>query len=184
MARHAAQAGLELVGTARQELATQWRTTPVVIDWNRDGLSDLVMLDQEGYLAVFPRAKQDGKLVLLPPQRVIDDANGSPLRLNAAKAGGSGRRKLCFADWNGDGRPDLFKDSINADLFVNLGEHDGHTRLENKHAVDARRLAGHDTSPTAVDWDRNGVPDLLLGAEDGCFYYLVNPRGTTEGKQR
>jgi len=167
-----------------KELATQWRTTPVVIDWNQDGLNDLVMLDQEGYLALFPRAKQGGKLVLLPPERVIDDANGSPLRLNAAKAGGSGRRKLCFADWNGDGRPDLLKDSINADVFINLGSRDGHTRLENKHAVDGRRLAGHDTSPTTVDWDRNGVPDLLLGAEDGCFYYLMNPRGTTEGKQR
>ena len=33
------------------ELATQWRTTPVVIDLNKDGLNDLVMLDYEGYPA-------------------------------------------------------------------------------------------------------------------------------------
>jgi hypothetical protein len=32
-------------------------------------------------------------------------------------------------------------------------------------------LAGHTTSPTTVDWDRDGVRDLLVGAEDGRFYY-------------
>ena len=34
------------------------------------------------------------------------------------------------------------------------------------------RLTGHDTSPTTVDWNKDGVPELLLGAEDGHFYYL------------
>ena len=27
-----------------------------------------------------------------------------------------------------------------------------------------------------VDWDKNGIPDLLVGAEDGYFYYKKNPR--------
>jgi len=36
-------------------------------------------------------------------------------------------------------------------------------------------LAGHTTSPTTVDWDRNGIPDLLVGAEDGFLYYMRNP---------
>ena len=39
-----------------------------------------------------------------------------------------------------------------------------------------RRLAGHDTSPTVVDWDRDGKLDLLIGAEDGFFYYQPNPQ--------
>ena len=41
------------------------------MDWNKDGLTDLVMLDQEGYLAFFERAKRDGKLVLLAPVRAF-----------------------------------------------------------------------------------------------------------------
>ena len=31
-------------------LVTQWRTTPVLEDWNKDGLLDLISMDQEGYL--------------------------------------------------------------------------------------------------------------------------------------
>lgn len=165
-----------------KELATQWRTTPVVIDWNRDGLNDLVMLDQEGYLCLFARAEQGGQLVLLPPERVFVDREGALLRLNAREAGGSGRRKLCFADWNGDGRLDLLTNSVNADFYANLGQQEGHTRLVNQGRVDGRRLAGHTTSPTVVDWDRNGLADLLLGAEDGYFYYLANPHQAAKGK--
>ena len=39
-----------------------------------------------------------------------------------------------------------------------------------------RLLAGHTTSPTVVDWDKNGIADLLVGAEDGYFYYMKNLR--------
>jgi hypothetical protein len=27
-----------------------------------------------------------------------------------------------------------------------------------------------------VDWDANGLPDLLIGAEDGRLYFLKNPK--------
>jgi hypothetical protein len=37
-------------------------------------------------------------------------------------------------------------------------------------------LAGHDTSPTTCDFNNTGIPDLLIGAEDGHFYFLKNPR--------
>ncbi len=82
---------------------TQWRTTPVVADMNNDKLPDLVMLDPEGSLVLYPRAKRDAKLNLLPPERAFVNDKGEPLRLNAKTAGGSGRRKLCLVDWDGDG---------------------------------------------------------------------------------
>ena len=34
------------------ELVTQWRTTPFAIDMTGDGLTDLIMLDTEGYLSL------------------------------------------------------------------------------------------------------------------------------------
>jgi len=39
-------------------------------------------------------------------------------------------------------------------------------------AVD--NIEAHDVGPTTVDWDGDGVPDLLAGGEDGHFYFLKN----------
>ena len=43
-------------------------------------------------------------------------------------------------------------------------------------ALAKKNIEGHDVSPAVVDFDGNGVPDFLGGAEDGRFYLLQNPR--------
>ena len=156
------------------ELVTQWRTTPVVADWNADGLNDLIMLDHEGYLALFPRQRRGDRLVLLPGRRIFH-GRGGPLRLNGRSAGKSGRRKLCIVDFDGDGRRDLLANSRNVDFYRNAGEHGGKVTFELPRTLGKRRLAGHTTSPTTVDWDGDGRRELLVGAEDGCFYHLARP---------
>src|SRR5262245_40243965 len=161
-------------------LLTQWRTTPVVFDFNRDGLADLAMLDTEGYLAFFERAKREGKLVLLPPRRAFVNEAGEPLRLNAGVAGRSGRRKLCVTDWNGDGKFDFLLNSANADLLQQVGEKNGNWIFKNAGTLAKQNIEGHDVSPSVTDFDGDGVPDFLGGAEDGRFYFLRNPRDTKE----
>jgi len=156
-------------------LVSQWRTTPVVVDWNEDGWNDLVMLDQEGYLVLFQREKREEGLVLLPPRRIFHGSEG-PLQLNAGVAGRSGRRKLCCVDWDGDGLKDFLVNGKNVEFFKNLGREGDTFFLQNEGPVDIRTLAGHTTSPTVVDWNQDGVPDLLVGAEDGFLYYMKNPR--------
>ncbi len=158
------------------ELAAQWRTTPVVFDFNADGLADLAMLDSEGYLALYERTRQDGKLMLAPPRRVFVDESGEPLRLNERTAGGSGRRKLCVVDWDGDGKMDLLLNSANADLLLGLGERDGKWAFRRSGSIARQNIEGHDVSPTTVDFDGDGVRDFVGGAEDGHFYFLANPR--------
>ncbi len=153
------------------ELATQWRTTPVVVDFDEDGLNDLVMLDHEGYLAWFRRERTpDGSLVLHPGERIFVDEQGEPIRLNEGRAGKSGRRKLAVVDWDGDGRLDVLANSTSADWYQNTGEQDGKVVLVNRGKLAERNVAGHTSSPTVVDLDRNGVPELLIGAEDGRLY--------------
>ncbi len=81
-----------------------------------------------------------------------------------------------MVDWDGDGRLDLLLNSVNADFYRNLGDRDGKVVLKNMGPLDARKISGHTSSPTVVDWDKNGIPDLLVGAEDGHLYFAPNPR--------
>jgi hypothetical protein len=164
------------------ELATQWRTTPVVHDFTGDGLVDLAMLDPEGYLALFERSQKNDQFILLPPQRVFVDEDGQPLRLNERTAGGSGRRKLCVTDWDDDGRFDLLLNSANADLLLQTGQRDGKWFFRKAGSIARQNIEGHDVSPTVVDFDGDGIADFLGGAEDGHFYFLANPR--TRDKSR
>lgn len=159
-----------------KELLTQWRTTPVAIDWNGNGLVDLVMLDHEGYLVWFERFRQENQLRLRHPQRVLCDTEGKPLHLNPGIAGRSGRRKICIADWDGDGKLDIIINSENASLLRQTEFKDGSWRFEDLGSMDNRPISGHTTSPAVIDLDNNGIPDLLIGAEDGLFYYKKNPR--------
>lgn len=175
-----------------RELATQWRTTPYVIDWNKDKLPDLIMLDQEGYLAFFERYRDKDQLRLKPPVRLfksrgnsVYDSKNRPqetaidtfLQLNHRIGGGSGRRKLCFEDWDQDGRIDLLVNSVNITWFRNEKTNEkGQVILRDMGPLTDDELAGHTTSPTTVDWDADGIPELLIGAEDGRLYYMNHPK--------
>ena len=161
-------------------LATQWRTTPVAMDLTGDGLCDLVMLDHEGYLALFERKRQGDQLVLLPGRRALVDPAGKPLQLNGGAVGRSGRRKLCFVDLDRDGMLDLLANSRNATWYkqVPIDNTDQPRRwaFAAMGDVTSRKLAGHTSSPTTVDWNHDGVREVLIGAEDGRFYHVANPR--------
>lgn len=173
-----------------QELVTQWRTTPIAIDWTGDGNTDLVMLDQEGFLVLFRRSMSGGELKLSPPERVFrgdhlsatdnrqtfKDSSGGPLQLNTGTAGASGRRKIWLADWDGDGRVDLLANSTSADLMRQTRSADGNWYFRDLGPLVKQSIQGHSTGPTVVDFNDDGIPDLLVGAEDGRFYYFRNPR--------
>ena len=170
-------------------LATQWRTTPFATDWDADGTNDIIMLDTEGYLALYKGIPRSTPPTLNPPKRIFlgegayDSMHGlqkrspspSPLQLNLGQAGKSGRRKFTFADWDLDGDQDLLVNSTNINLLKNTGTENGMTTFRDVGTLGKLKLAGHSTSPTIVDFNDDKIPDLLVGAEDGFLYYLRNP---------
>jgi len=158
--------------------ATQWRCTVRMIDWNNDGLPDVVSLDTEGYLVLHERYREADELKLGPPRRVFLDEQGKPFRANQADAtnpGSSGRMKFDLADWDGDGDRDLvmvtptYMDRANVLLYENVGT-DAKPRFANRGDIADVVLRLHTCSPTIFDYDGDGRPDLLIGAEDGHFY--------------
>ncbi|MEZ5400755.1 MAG: VCBS repeat-containing protein [Bryobacteraceae bacterium] len=156
-----------------KQLVTQWRTTPKVIDWDRDGLPDLVMLNHQGYLSLFRRARRNGTLVLGAPERIFLNERGRFLLLAAGRAGSSGRRKVDIADWDGDGDYDLICDGDRGPVwYENTGVTERPVMRLRGPVIHDERLAGHSPTPNVADWNGDGRLDLIVGAEDGFFYYF------------
>lgn len=158
------------------ELLAPWRTSPFIMDFNMDGLNDLVMLDYQGYLAVYPRTKIADKLVLGHPERNFVFPSGEPILLNQLTGSSSGRLKISFADWDGDGLEDLIVSSKPAvDWMKNMGMNEGKMVLQYMGRVASRTLMGHTDGPVVADWNKDGILDLLVGTETGVFYYWERP---------
>ncbi|MDF1815130.1 MAG: exo-alpha-sialidase, partial [Verrucomicrobiales bacterium] len=151
--------------TLSENLQTQWRTTPLATDFDGDGELDLVILDQEGYLTCQNRNRQETRIFL--------DEDLNPVRLNKQTAGRSGRVKLAVVDWDGDGRLDILTNSENAVWWRNCKDAEGGKVILKKIGNLAKRnVAGHTSSPTVGDFDKDGKPDLIVGAENGRIYYI------------
>ena len=155
-----------------KQLVTQWRTTPKVVDWDRDGLPDLVMLNHQGYLSLFRRTRCGNGLCLRPPERIFLEPNGRFLNLAAGRAGRSGRRKIEVADWDRDGDLDVITDSDEGPVwYENIGNQ-ATPVMQFRGTIINVKLAGHNPTPNAADWNGDGLLDLVIGAEDGFFYYF------------
>ncbi|MCA9179387.1 MAG: exo-alpha-sialidase [Planctomycetales bacterium] len=150
--------------TLAGDALTQWRTTPLAIEFDGEPGLDLVMLDQEGYLTL----RSGGG----DARRIFVDEQQRPLRLNSKTCGGSGRYKLAVVDWDGDGRLDLLVNSENATWYRNCKTESGNIVLKKVGNLAKRNVAGHTSSPAACDFNRDGRPDLLIGAENGRLYYI------------
>ncbi len=143
---------------------SQWRTTPLCLDFDGDKKLDFVMLDQQGYLTL----RRSGKAA----ERIFVDEAGEPLRLNAGTCGRSGRVKLAMVDWDGDSRLDLLVNSENATWYRNCEDRDGKIVLKKIGNLARRNVAGHTSSPAVCDFNADGKPDLLVGSENGRIYHI------------
>ncbi len=180
-------------GKAKEnELLAPWRTSPLIMDFNKDGLNDLIMLDYEGYLAVYLRFKDsEGNLYLTGAQRNFIYESGEAVLLNQRKGSSNGRLKIAFADWDGDGLEDLiFSSKPAVDWMKNRGMKDGKMVLQYMGRAISRILMGHTNGPAVCDWNKDGIPDLLVGTETGAYFYWqrtsfnVTSTMTTSGQQK
>ncbi len=155
---------------------SQWRTTPVAVDFDKDSRQDLVALDQQGFLSLRTSASRSGvaETGFGPAQRLFIDEDNAPIQLNNKSCGGSGRVKLAVVDWDQDGRLDLLVNSENATWYRNCEDRDGRIVLKKIGKLARRNVAGHTSSPAVCDFDADGKPDLLVGAENGRIYHIAH----------
>lgn len=162
--------------TPSTDALTQWRTTPLAHDFDSDGKLDLVMLDQQGFLTL---RRSSG-----PAERFFVDENDHEIQLNSKTCGGSGRIKLALVDWDGDERLDLLVNSENATWYRNCQDRQGKIVLKRIGNLARRNVAGHTSSPSVCDFNKDGLPDLLVGSENGRIYHIAHQECQTfDGEQ-
>ena len=114
---------------------------------------------------------KNGALVLLPPERIFVEPGGRFLNLAAGRGGASGRRKINLVDWDGDGDLDLVTDGPDGPVwYENIGSQQKPV-MQLRGALLKTKVHGHNPTPYVVDWNGDGKPDLIVGTQDGFFYY-------------
>ena len=174
---------------------TVWRQRPWIVDFDGDGISELVAMDPYGHARLYRRVDSDPFQIdggtLLPRE------DGQPLKLDGfimAPGSWQGRTNLCVVDLDGDGLLDIlagwgagYLESrshgetlgrfrfATVKWFRNVGSNanpgfreGGYLRHDGWPIV----AGGHNCAVHAVDWDDDGKLELILGTDNGQLCLL------------
>lgn len=149
---------------------------PFIVDYNNDGLKDIVAGDGDGRVYLF-LAQQDGTMA---SQGAI---YAGPAE-NRAEINVGSRAVPFVVDYNNDGKKDLLVGSGDGYIYIykNEGEDSAPVFASSSRIMDA---AGQDikvtsnASPTIIDYNNDGRKDLVVGSSDGTLRLYLN-KGTDE----
>lgn len=146
-------------------------SNPVLVDWSGDGLLDLVVSDMVGLFDWYPNWGTKTQPRLGPSQRLHITA-GEPLF-------GPWRQQPGIGNFTGDGLPDLVAQDLDLDLALyrragrddlsallpgeKLRYEDGSTIKTQGEYTPAGGDGRGRTKINVVDWDGDGLLDLLIG---------------------
>jgi hypothetical protein len=133
------------------------------VDWDSDGDPDLITGERYGYLDVFLR--RDTTLTAVWQYRLLD-STVLDVGFNSQPA---------VVDWNGDGRKDLLiGEEAGSIRFYPNTTGDTWPGFQEYTDVKADDEPIHVFRPTlsVFDLDRNGLLDLICGADDGLVRYF------------
>jgi hypothetical protein len=139
-----------------------------LVDLDGDGVLDILTGSWPGELYFF---KGLGKGRYQKGEK-LRDKNGKEIKLGNAST-------AFAADWNGDGLLDLLVGDIEGNVW--LVPNEGTARkpafgAPRKLEADGKaiQVPHGDSHPVVVDWDGDGVPDLIVGAGDGSVLWYRN----------
>ncbi len=137
------------------------------MDLDGDGRTDVISGSWPGEIYFF-RRQPDGKFAAGVQLKGHD---GKPLNVGSAAA-------AFAADWDGDGAIDLLVGTLLGEVWFVPGAGKGKPlafgtprRLEA--AGQPLKVSG-DAAPVVADWDGDGKPDLIVGADDGSVVWYRN----------
>ena len=172
----------ELVQAGGADLTVLGYSVPSYTDWDNDGLSDLVIGEGgggagQGKVCIYLNGGSTGEPSFDSFSYV--QSAGSDLVVTASGCMGCFPRVVY---WDADSRKDLLVGTAlgNVIIYLNVGTDvnpafDGGTPLQFgppgfKVDIDV----GSRACPTVVDWDGDGLQDLVVGALDGRIHLFIN----------
>jgi len=165
-------------------LTVSIRATPYVCDWDQDGLPDLLCGAGDGYVYFFKNTNTVQAPIFAPGVKI--QAGGTDLCLNHIQGGGTDSTPRSVArvlDWDGDGLKDLVCSSDTGVYWCRNTNSNSNPILQAPQAICAplsgsglvsivtASVPGARMRLDLVDWNDDGVLDLILGNANGTVYY-------------
>ncbi len=168
------------------------RMRPAPVDWNSDGLPDLVAVNDRHEYTLFERGTGVSGKRELRAGRTLRFQSGKPVAFASADDPVGRRDAVNVVDWDGDGDWDIITGLNSATAgFVyleNTGSNASPRFSEPKELTNAAGAGlrdearpvlegfGHTPNIDVVDWNQDGTPDLLVGQDMGFTLFFDGTR--------
>ena len=136
------------------------------VDWNRDGRTDLLAGDTDGFIWYFRNETGTFFPVFATGEKIL--ADGKPP--SVASSGGHARLDVC--DWNNDGQQDLLVADGGGTLTLFLSTGASTLASGQKVIAGGKRIRGAARSSVLVcDWNNDGRKDVVFADETGYYFH-------------
>jgi len=146
---------------------------PTMVDWDGDGLTDMLLGHREGTVLFYKNVGEPGKPEFESRGPVLKE-NGEPVEVYMLS-------HQCPVSWNDDGIYDLLvgNDSGQVIWFKNIGIPNNPVFSEGEILKDegGELICGVHPVITFTDWDSDGNLDILVGHQEETLRLFINENG-------
>ena len=153
------------------------KSYPYIIDFNNDGIKDLLVGDHDGFVYIFINHGTNKHPVYHEEKRLKSSSTRKDIAVKF-------NPKLNFADMNGDGIRDIILGSYDGKPYMLPNE----SKKPGEFIFDDHKYAtfktekgildvGNYVYPLVVDWNKDGLMDIITGEIEGKVHLYIN-KGT------